>query len=247
MVETARVLVWEGCSNVRDLGGLRGRRGETRSGRLVRADNLAKLTPAGRQALLDYGVRTIIDLRLPAELEVHAPPFSGHPDVLYRNLSFVDPAVEETSGLGDVADIYLDMLERFGSRVADVMRAIADAPEGVILFHCHAGKDRTGVISALVLRLAGIDLEEIGRDYALTDALLAADPFSQAEQKAWLESDPARRVEREAEIERMRARESVMIRVIEGLEAEHGSVEGYLRSNGLSDDDIERVRARLLD
>lgn len=241
-----RVLAWEGCSNVRDLGGYHAAGKETREGRLVRADNLAKLTPAGRQALLDYGVRTIIDLRLPAELEVHAPPFRDHPDVQYRSLSFIDPAVEEPQGVEDIADDYLSMLDRFGERVACVLRAIADAPEGAVLFHCHAGKDRTGVIAALLLRLAGVGLEEIGEDYALTDRLLAEDAWTRAELAEWLESDQAGRAEREAEVERKRARAAVMIRVIQGLEDEYDSVEGYLRAGGLSDREIGQVRARLL-
>lgn len=241
-VERSRVLAWEGCLNARDLGGYPTEDGgETRWDRIVRSDDLAQLTPSGRSALLEHGIRTIVDLRLPDELETYPPPFRGHPEVRYHNVSFIDPAVaaDPYQPQGLIED-YLDMLEKFRESVGSVMTTIAGAPDGGVLFHCHAGKDRTGLIAALLLRLAGVPIPTVAEDYGLTSTLL------RTSDEEWLASGPGERDDREREYEIWRARDEVMEAVLNRLEARHGSVERYLLDAGVSSADIAALRDRLL-
>jgi protein-tyrosine phosphatase len=171
-------LAWEGCLNVRDLGGLPtedGRR--TRLGAVVRSDNVRKLTDEGWRALAEHGVERIVDLRWPEELAEDQP---RDVEIEVVHVSLLGDAYDEEyvaeldahlDSVDDVADhyafSYVDWLERYRDRFGRALAAIADAEGGVVV-HCMGGKDRTGVVSALLLRLAGVPHEEIGADYAVT-------------------------------------------------------------------------------
>jgi protein-tyrosine phosphatase len=242
--EWTRLLEWEGCLNARDLGGY-----ETEDGReicwgtVVRSDCPAALTEAGRAALADYGVRAIVDLRLPAELAEDPNPFAepGDHGIAYTNVSFIDPAAAPPDAVSTLAEDYLQMLDRYRQRVAEALAAIARAPDGAVLVHCAAGKDRTGLISALLLGLVEVPAETIAADYAMTAELL------RPRERAWLEGlPPEERAEREAMIARYAPTAEVMLQVLEGLGERHGGVEPYLRSTGLGQDDLERLRERLV-
>src|SRR5688572_11475261 len=166
-----RVLGWDGCLNARDLGGYPTRNGqETRWGAIVRSDNLTPLTAAGRQALVAYGVRTVIDLRRPSETAEFANPYAepGPHDVAYANVPFERPAADPDREPDSLAAQYRWMLDTFPGGVAAIVTAIARAPAGGVLIHCMGGKDRTGLIAALLLDLAGVERAVIGEDYALT-------------------------------------------------------------------------------
>lgn len=244
--ERARLLRWEACYNTRDLGGYRTADGrETRWGAVVRSDNLSRLTEAGRRAVLDYGIRTIVDLRMPRELAKEPSPFApphGQPGITYMNLSFLGEVIEEDAEEpASLAEDYMDMLDRFRREVATIMTAIARAPERGILVHCHAGKDRTGLIVALLLELAGVDRETIAADYALTIECLR--PFDEE----WLANGPGERAERERLMKKFAPRPEVMLTVLEHLERQYGGAEAYLLGSGVPAEDIERLRARLVD
>lgn len=240
--ERSRRLIWENCLNARDLGGYPTTDGgETRWGAVVRADNLALLTDAGQAALVDYGVRTIVDLRLPRELEEHPNPFarSGSHGIAYRNISFIDPAAAPSPNAESLVQDYTRMLDQFSSSVSDVIQAIARAPEGGVLIHCMAGKDRTGIISALLLDLAGVPRRTIGEDYALT-----AECLRQSDEE-WLENGPGERAERERVLEKYRPRPEVMMAVLAHLDERYGGTEAYLLTAGVPPQDLERLRGRL--
>ena len=238
-----RRLAWEGLLNARDLGGYPAAGGrETRWGAVVRSDSLAALTGAGRAALAGYGVRAIVDLRLPDELARHPNPYAepGDHGIAYTNVSILDPAAGFPPDTLTLAENYLWTLDRFAGYVAEVMAAIAGAPEGGVLIHCAAGKDRTGLISALLLGLAGVPAETIAADYALTAELL------RPRDQEWLEHGPGERAEREALAARFAPTAEVMLAVLAGLTERHGGVEPYLRSTGLDAGDLERLRRRLV-
>jgi protein tyrosine/serine phosphatase len=244
-----RELVWDGCLNVRDLGGhptIDG--GETRYGAVVRADSVRQLSDAGWAALVDYGVKTIVDLRMDEEL-AEDPPADVPVDVVHVPFLVSDPEVQaEAEALGAAApddtiatrDVYLLFLERFRANVARAIRVVAHAPDGAVAVHCQGGKDRTGLVSALLLRLAGVADGEIGADYALSSERL------QPRHEAWLAE-----AESEAERERLRrvfhGAAEAMVGVLEEIDRRYGSVEDYLRAGGLDDDELERARARLRD
>jgi protein-tyrosine phosphatase len=242
--EWTRLLEWEGCLNARDLGGYATGDGrETRWGAVVRSASLAALTEAGRAALADYGVRAIVDLRLPAELADDPNPFAepGDHGIAYTNVSFIDPAAAPPEAVSTLAEDYLQMLDRYRQGVAEAMTAVARAPDGTVLIHCAAGKDRTGLISALLLGLAGVPDETIAADYAMTAELL------RHREREWLEGlEPEERAEREAMLARYAPTAEAMSAVLEGLAERFGGVEHYLLATGLGTDDLDRLRDRLV-
>ena len=241
--EWTRRLAWEGLLNARDLGGYPTADGrQTRWGAVVRSDSPAALTPAGRLALLDYRVRSMVDLRLPAEVAAHPNPFAEPDthDLAYANVSFVDPAAPPPGDDTRLADDYKGMLDRFRGPVAAVMAAIANAPEGGVLIHCAAGKDRTGLIAALLLGLVRVAPEMIAADYALTAECL------RPRNEAWLENGPGDRDERAALLARFAPTAEVMLEVLDDLSERYGGVEPYLLEAGVTAADIARLRARLL-
>jgi protein-tyrosine phosphatase len=242
--EWTRLLAWEGCLNARDLGGYETEDGrETRWGTVVRSDSPAALTEAGRAALAGYGVRAIVDLRLPAELADDPNPFAepGDHGIAYTNVSFIDPAAAPPDAVSTLAEDYLQMLDRYRQGVAEAMAAIARAPEGAVLIHCAAGKDRTGLVSALLLGLVDVPADTIAADYAMTAELL------RPRERRWLESlPPEERAERETMIARYAPTAEVMLEVLARLEERYGGVEPYLRATGLSQDDLDRLRDRLV-
>lgn len=241
-------LAWEGCLNVRDLGGIPtedGRR--TRSGAIVRADNIRKLTDTGWQSLAEHGVRRIVDLRWPEEL-ANDPPRDLEIEVV--NVSVLGPASnddyvarmdEHLRSVDDVVDhhsyAYIDWLERYRNEFGRAFAAIADA-DGTVVVHCMGGKDRTGVVAGLLLRLAGVGYDEIGQDYAITAVNLEP---STSKWIPTIEDD----VER-AKWEKLRHTPAeAMIRVVGEVESRYGDVASYLHAAGLSEAQVERLRERL--
>lgn len=162
----ARDLEWDGCDNVRDLGGLpTSDGGETARGRIVRANNLDLLTPRGWQELWDFGVRTVIDLRneeeckpgivRPSELTMLRVPLDAYasPEWISRHYP---PGV--ANNLGRYLADYPHALVDFG-------KAIATAGDGGIVVHCAAGRDRTGLVVMMLLMHAGVEQRIAAADW----------------------------------------------------------------------------------
>jgi len=179
MNENNRNLDWDGCHNIRDLGGLATvDSGRTRSGVFIRADLLGRLTPQGKQQLLDYGVRTIVDLRSPQEIAENPPPdFGDDPRApLYINPPQENPRLEQGTSPAAAqlkkaktrAELFNKLLDLYQGNQVQILRAIANAEPGGLIFHCHSGKDRTGLTAALLLDLAGVKQEAIAADYAIS-------------------------------------------------------------------------------
>jgi protein-tyrosine phosphatase len=245
-----RDLVWDGCLNVRDLGGLPTEEsGETRFGSVIRADSVRQLSEAGWAAAVAYGARTAIDLRsdhergddppheLPIEI-AHVPFMKASA----REWEQIEVEIEAAAAVPELAtatrDVYLIFLEHFRQRVAAAIAAVARAPDGGVVVHCVGGKDRTGLLSAFLLHLAGVAREDTAADYALSEERL------RPRHESWFAV-----AETEAERERIRriARTPAesMLGVFAELDRRYGSVEGYLRSAGASDDELALARARL--
>lgn len=231
-------LVWDGCVNVRDVGGI------------VRADNIRLLSDEGWQSLVDHGVRRVIDLRFPEELTDDAPR-DAPVEVVHISLLGAEHSPDWQNEFDDVMDrsanaeeylvfAYTEFLERFRDRFALVFEAIADAPDGPVVVHCMGGKDRTGLVVALALRLVGESVDDAAADYARSEVNLAG------RHVAWVDAaaTPAERRRREMLLP---TPASAMRSVLEELDRRYGSVEDYLIAGGLSVADLERVRARLQD
>ena len=249
-MQPERTLTWDGCVNVRDLGGHPtedGRR--TRFGAVVRADSVRALSDAGWDALLAYGVSRIVDLRLHSELAldpprdldvevVHAPVMHEIDDEEWVEIDAIGDAQPDAAS--STRAVYLEFLERLRPQFGQAFAAVADAPDGTVVVHCHGGKDRTGLVVALLLRVAGVDVETIAADYALSGANL------RERTAAWV-------AEADDELDRERRRRigeapaEAMAGVLEELERRYGSVREYLHAAGVDPAAIDKVRARLLE
>ena len=215
-----RVLVWDGCVNVRDLGGLPLEGGgETRFGVVVRADSIAGLTAGGWNALQDYGVRRAVDLRGDHELEPTVDP----------PIPVTRIPITPVSGPGwewpSMLEAYLAVLEDFRPQFTAVVDALAGA-EPPVLVHCQGGRDRTGLVTALLLSAAGVDAQTVAMDHALSDESWA--PYN----IAWFEEAPD---EAEGARRRRIARPAAgtMSDVLAEVERQYGGPAGYLRTPSL--------------
>ena len=245
---TERTLVWEGCLNVRDLGGHPTPAGPTRFRSVVRADAIDRLSDAGWQALVGYGIRRVVDLRTPGErvgrppdgLELEVVNVSVLPELDWEGWAEVNEIADAAPDLVSATEVvYLAFLERFGEAFARAVREVADAPAGGVLVHCQGGKDRTGLVAALLLRLAGVPHEEISADYSLSRENLRADL------DGWIDGAPDE-AERARRARMAASPADAMVRVLREVERRHGDVAGYLRDAGLDDATIDRARSRLV-
>lgn len=248
MEARARDLVWDGCVNVRDLGGHRTEDGgETRFGVVVRADSVRGLTDEGWDALLSYGVRRIIDLRWHEELAedpprevpvevVHIPLLGERNDASAREIDALLEGIDDPAARRST--MYLEFLRRYPRNFATAIAEVARASNGAVVVHCAGGVDRTGLVSALLLTVAGVAPEDVAEDYAASEANWA--PHTEA----WIAEAPD---DEEREFRRFLSRmpAEAMLRVLEALEREYGGAAGYLRQAGVGDEDLEAVRARL--
>jgi protein-tyrosine phosphatase len=243
----ARELVWDGCINVRDLGGLPTEDGRvTRFGAVVRADNVRGLSDEGWQALTDYGIRTIVDLRWQFELD-EDPPRELDLDVVHIPLlegrDRVAPIDELAAPITDSIEwrriVYLEFIERFKHRFSEAVTAVANAEEGGVLVHCAGGVDRTGMLAALMLRVARVSIDDIADDYGISERNWAP------RLPEWIEQAPdeAERTRREM-LGTMSPRS--MAAVIGEVEARYGAVRDYLEQSGVSRTALDRIRERLV-
>ena len=169
-----RDLDWAACRNVRDLGGLpTAGGGRLRRGALVRGDALERLTADGWAALEAHGVRTVIDLRNDDEIgDDDAPRPSS-----ITTIRFPLDGMEDTEFWDQwmhrpefgTPHYYGPWLERFPDRAGRVLTEIARAQPGGVAYHCMGGRDRTGLVTMLVLQLAGVLPEAVAEDYALSN------------------------------------------------------------------------------
>jgi hypothetical protein len=215
---------------VRDLGGLPLEGGgETRFGVAVRADSIRTLTDAGWRALADYGVRLAIDLRGDDELALD-PPGDVPIDVQREPVAGgMVPIVWEWPTM---LVAYRGLLEHFAPRFAETVTAVARS-ESPVVVHCQGGRDRTGLASALMLRLAGVPLDVIAADHAISDVNWAP------QNEQWLAQAPDE-WERERRRRIIQPAGETMARVLDGLD-----VPDYLRAAGAEDRYLDILVVRL--
>ncbi|WP_379507352.1 tyrosine-protein phosphatase [Nonomuraea zeae] len=222
----ARVVAWPGCLNARDLGGLPIERGgATRAGVLFRAD---RPRAQSVEAILAHGVSRVLDLRLDAEARADPSPLAGMP--VYRRVSVLRPEDTELEAMGEsLPEIYRAILDRGRANLAAALGAIARAPAGGVLVHCHSGRDRTGLVVALALSLAGVPDAEIAADYALTATFLRPEVVA-----------APRSVLLFAEITA-----ATMLATVAHLRRAYGGAEPYLLGGGLRPEEVALIRDRL--
>jgi protein-tyrosine phosphatase len=261
----SRWIELDGAVNVRDLGGLPTIDGSTtQTGSVLRADNLQDLSAADVTRLVDdLGIRHVIDLRSEAEVTLEGPgPLTGDPRVTIHNLSLFSEGGEYTDVEADneqpTVDVdavlpwqdrndsgpesertvghYLGYLEERPDSVVSALRVMAQGPS---IVHCAAGKDRTGVVVAFALELAGATREAVVADYAQTGERLEpilARLRSSDTYAADLDSRPA---------DTHLPHPATMDKVLAIIDERFGGVEGWLRSHGWTDTDTTALKNRL--
>ena len=245
--EPDRWLQFEGVDNVRDAGGLPLRDGgRTRFGELFRSANLRHVTDTDVAHLVDVvGLRLVIDLRTAREIDRDGPTLVAGAGVETVALSFLPDDGEALPETGDDSDpllrSYLGYLVDRTENVVEAVRLLGGPDAGPTLVHCAAGKDRTGVLLALVLDAVGVQREAVIADYALSAQHV------EAMFRRWT---TAFNREMPDDLTPHLPRAEVIATVLARLDDQHGSggrdgAAGWLRANGLDEASLDRLRARL--
>ena len=184
-----------------------------------------------------YGVTTVIDLRTASELLAAPNPCADNAGPAYFHLPLVDDSemleLGEASGM---AERYLIMLDKHPDAFRPIFEAVSGA-EGGVVFHCFAGKDRTGLVAALLLSLAGVPDDVIATDFAETDIQLAARYLE------WIEASAPER--RSAMREELRCPPERILGALDHLHTKWGGVPAYLEVAGLAPATIDRLSLKL--
>jgi protein tyrosine/serine phosphatase len=230
--------------NLRDLGGYRTVEGRTtRWATLFRGDGLHRLDADDCAAL---GLRTVLDLRTEHEvtergrLEVDGVDWHHLPVI--RTMWEADWWTEESTPERFLADRYATMLDEGAEAIAGALRTLAHPDRLPAAFHCAAGKDRTGVLAAVILSLLGVDDDTIAADYGLSR-------LGMERLVEWVRTAYPDRVDTMADQPAvfLDAPDAAMHLFLEELRASHGTVEGYVASIGADHGTVEALRANLLD
>jgi protein-tyrosine phosphatase len=239
-----RLIALEGAVNFRDLGGYTTPDGQrTRWRVLFRADGLGELTGADLAIMRELGIRTVVDLRSGDEVEQSRFDVDAHP-VAFHHFPFIKalPSVEDFERApGFLGAQYTEMLDDATPQIVGALTALAAPDARPAVFHCTAGKDRTGLLSALVLSLLGVPEETVVADYALSGEamarlrvkLMVKYPDGKtliADSDAVFSADPAN-----------------MVALFAHLRARYGTVARYASDVGIPDDVVSRLREALLE
>jgi protein-tyrosine phosphatase len=231
--------------NMRDLGGLPTADGrQVRRGRLFRSDNLGRLEAADKEIFMALGIRTVIDLRRPTEVDTmgKVPEWTGatwlhhHLDhELWDHATYSD-SIGVTRWL---ADRYRELLDSGAADIARVITLLSEPDNGPTVIHCVAGKDRTGLISALTLSLLGVADDDIAADYAMTE-------LSEQAYMEWLRRTNPEAASKIPPPFYVQTPEDTMRIALLELRERHGSIFQYLARHGVSRVHVERLRDGLL-
>lgn len=243
-------LARDGIFNVRDLGGLTTSSGQRIvPGRVLRADALQRVNGSAEE-LKEFGLVRVVDLRAESERELSGVMNVAGIDVVHEPL--LDPTFawvnkDEVLAAELLVVRYREILENFGSRLIGTLNTVADVvvsePRGAVAFHCAVGKDRTGLVAALLLSMLGADPETIVADYTRSSSVTAI-------QLQWLWSFGYLRDEvtdEDLTIGLWSARPETMRSTLEWLNREFGSANSYALDNGLDRSVIDELRRHLLE
>ena len=224
--------VLESTMNTRDLGlyRIQGTKRYTSCDRIFRSDRCENLSEKDKELLLNREITTIIDLRSSKESVLKPSAFSMDEDFSFYHCP-IEEGMMPPASLSEVPGSYMEIAH--SSSMRDALKIIADSSNG-ILFHCTAGKDRSGVLSAVLLALAGVSEDDIVYDYCISREL------NKERLEAFLDAHP------EIDRDTVLANEKSMYAFLEMLRSKYGTVEQYLSDLGLTEAEIKMLRAKLV-
>lgn len=259
ILDPKRHIPLESLQNFRDLGGYSTTDGRTtRWRRFARCAGMQALTDADQKAMVDYGIRVVVDLRQQREIDKSPNPFADYDGVVYHHLDLwgdrVDDFKSSRSSLTQaekMADLYRTGFVRCEGIIGEIMGTLADEGDHASVFHCGAGKDRTGIVAALLLGIAGVPYETIAADYALT-ALYLKDPNRDHEnpdpmfisESVRANTDPDRQP---LPVYMFSCLPETMRLALAFLDENYGGVEDYVRKIGVTDAQIDRLRTKFVE
>ena len=228
---TARRLKFTHILNCRDLGGFETPYGVTKFGRFLRAGVVEIPDETEIKKLEDYGVKTVIDLRGDFEVNDMQTGLDRISGCKHLNISLYEANVANANGeMGQLGEIYSMIVDENRNRIRTVLEAIADADDGCIFCHCFFGKDRTGILTLLLLTIAGVDEDDIIADYEVTYSYIRRYVDEHAD-TLWSKDGTFHY-----------SKADTLITLIENIKKEYGSVYGYILNTGISEEKITKIR-----
>lgn len=226
---------FENVFNLRELGGYQTTDGLTKNKIFLRSDNITFLTNTEIQTLKEYGLTRVIDLRHMDEIEKERDPFENDPDVVYQNTTYDALQTHSIDELNEwqLSKLYILMSEK-EDFIQPVFEALAEE-EGTVLFHCSAGKDRTGVIASILLKLVGVDLYDIIADYQVSKTYLHPKYNDMLNNPSIMYASL------------YDSKPETMFEFLNYLDDKYDSIEAYLNSKGISDKQIEQIRSKFIE
>ncbi|KAF9567361.1 hypothetical protein CPC08DRAFT_681195 [Agrocybe pediades] len=249
----------DGVINVRDLGNYPStiERGKiTRPGYLFRSAEVSSITEDGKARMRELGITTIFDLRSDTEIRkyntpmpeidgvqiLHIPVFKTEdysPEMMAKRYQLYASGKNEA-----FIELYSQILDHGGHAFGAILRHVKDKPNESRLFHCTAGKDRTGIMAAILLKLAGVDDESICQDYALTR--IGREPAREKIMQR-LSKEPLFASNNEAALNMFTCRQETMEAFLKHFDSKYGGATGYIKDYvGLSDEDIAAIQNNIL-
>lgn len=239
--EVSRYWPLEGTHNLRDVGGYPARDGMTRWHTLLRSDSLHRLPAASQRSLVEYGLQTVIDLRTEEEYATAPNVFAYSDAVGYVHLPMLAPHIIDQHRAETLEELYLILVDRCQNQIGYVVSLLADGGAVPAIVHCSAGKDRTGLVVAVLLDLVGVDRDAIVEDYLQTARHLS-------ELRAELRSAAAQIGYNLERLDRMlECRADAIVGALDHIDARYGGTMDYVRAAAIENDTLDRLQSLLVE
>lgn len=224
--------------NMRDLGGYGCEGGMTKYGVVLRSDQLCGMTDDEKAMLKARGLTDVVDLRSEGERERYPNDFAGDPDVTIHTITVghtVDAMQFSPADYKNMGEMYVEMVDANGRQYVDMVRAAAEA-KGMVIVHCMAGKDRTGIVCALILKALGVCDADVVADYQISET-----HQHHEDDERFLTSNPDMpRYLMRSEPENMRI-------LLRHFNEKYGGPLAYIRQNGFTDADMALLKQRMVE
>lgn len=231
-MEAQRRYILENIVNCRDIGGYPSKYGCTKFGRFIRGGTVDRPTESDIGTLRELNISTVIDLRGDFE-------FNNQPNGMERltdnvnHVSLYELNVAEAKDMKmTITEVYEYIVDNYKENICKALKAVANAPEGAVFYHCFLGKDRTGILSMLLLTIAGVSEDDIVADYQLTYTYLENYIHTHTD-SLW-----------DTNAEMHYSLPQTMRALISYVKEKYGSIAEYIKLTGISDEEIEKIRRR---